>query len=118
MPPAHANQYAPPAQPSRWATIPGAMPSYPQQPFTPPPAQKKSGAGMRSLIIVIVVVVILAGAGAGLVYFLTPPQPVINVTSNYKLGARPAGSPTPAFPASGPTFASNPATPLLPDSSP
>src|SRR5260370_26713047 len=92
MPPAHANQYAPPAQPSRWATIPGAMPSYPQQPFTPPPAQKKSGAGMKILIIAIVVVVILAGAGAGLVYFLTRPQPVINAPSNYKVGAAPRRS--------------------------
>src|SRR5713101_9832168 len=78
MPPAPAYQYAPPAQPYASPASPGVMPSYPQQPFTPPPAQKKSGAGMRILIIVIVVVVILAGAGAGLVYFLTRPQPFIS----------------------------------------
>ncbi len=118
MPPAPAYQYAPPAQPYASPASPGVMPSYPQQPFTPPPAQKKSGAGMRILIIVIVVVVILAGAGAGLVYFLTRPQPVINVTSNYKVGAVPAGSTSTAFHVSGQKFSGNSAITFLLDGTP
>src|SRR6266567_2551211 len=81
---AGAQQEYPPPQQS-YTPAPPSYGSSPQQPFTPPAAQKKSGAGMRILIIAIVVVVILAGAGAGLVYFLTRPQPVINVTSNYKV---------------------------------
>src|SRR6266566_1300508 len=90
----------------------------PQQPFTPPAAQKKSGAGMRILIIAIVVVVILAGAGAGLVYFLTRPQPVINVTSNYKVGTVPAGSTSTVFHVSGQKFSGNSAITFLLDGTP
>src|SRR6266852_4579714 len=118
MPPAPAYQYAPPAQPYASPASPGVMPSYPQQPFTPPPAQKKSGAGMRILIIAIVVVVILAGAGAGLVYFLTRPQPVINVTSNYKVGVVPAGSTSTVFHVSGQKFSGNSAITFLLDGTP
>jgi len=118
MPPAPAYQYAPPAQPYASPASPGVMPSYPQQPFTPPPAQKKSGAGMRILIIAIVVVVILAGAGAGLVYFLTRPQPVINVTSNYKVGAVWAGSTSTVFHVSGQKFSGNSAITFLLDGTP
>src|SRR5713101_6220193 len=109
--------YAPPQQYASPAS-PCVMPSYPQQPFTPPPAQKKSGAGMRILIIVIVVVVILAGAGAGLVYFLTRPQPVINVTSNYKVGVVPAGSTSTVFHVSGQKFSGNSAITFLLDGTP
>ncbi len=117
-PPAPAYQYAPPAQPYGAQASPGVMPSYPQQPFTPPAAQKKSGAGMRILIIAIVVVVILAGAGAGLVYFLTRPQPVINVTSNYKVGTVPAGSTSTVFHVSGQKFSGNSAITFLLDGTP
>jgi hypothetical protein len=103
-PPAPAYQYAPPYTPQAG---PGALPSYPQQPYTPPPTQRKSGAGMRILIIAIVVIVILAGAGTGLVLFLNRPQPVINVTSNYKVGATPAGATATVFHVSGQKFSGN-----------
>src|SRR5256885_15000753 len=113
MPPAPAYQYTPP--PYTPQAGPGALPSYPQQPYMPPPTQKKSGTGMRILIIATVVVVILAGAGAGLVYFLTRPQPVINVTSNYKVGVVPAGSTSTVFHVSGQKFSGNSAITFLLD---
>jgi len=118
MPQSPAYQYAPPAQPYASPAIPGAIPSYPQQPFTPPPAQKKPGAGKRILIIAIVVLVILAGAGGGLVYFLTRPQPVINVTSDFKVGAVYAGSTGTVFHVSGQKFSGNSAITFLLDGSP
>ncbi len=118
MPPAPAYQYAPPAQPYASPASPGVLPSYPQQPFTPPPAQKKSGAGMRILIIAIVVVVILAGAVTGLVYFLTRPQPVISVTSNYKVEGVPAGSTGTAFHVSGQKFSGSSDITFLLDGTP
>jgi len=117
-PSAPSYQYAPPAQPYASPPIPGAIPSYPQQPFTPPQVQKKSGAGMRILIITIVVLVILAGAGAGLVYFLTRPQPIINVTSDYKVGAIYAGSTGTVFHISGQKFSGNSAITFLLDGTP
>jgi hypothetical protein len=73
---------------------------------------------MRILIIAIVVVVILAGAGAGLVYFLTRPQPVINVTSDYKVGAVPAGSTSTVFHVSGQKFSGSSAITFLLDGTP
>ena len=108
-----AYQYTQPSYPPQAG--PGALPSYPQQPYTPPPAQKKSGAGMRILIIAIVVVVILAGAGTGLVLYLNRPQPVINVTSSYKVGATPAGSTGTVFHVSGQKFSGNSAITFLLD---
>jgi len=116
MPPAGAYQYAPPPYPPQAGQ--GAMPSYPQQPYTPPPTQKKSGAGMRILIIAIVVIVILAGAGTGLVLLLNRPQPVINVTSNYKVGATPAGATATVFHVSGQKFSGNSAITFLLDGKP
>jgi FHA domain len=117
-PPAPGYQYAPPAQPYAPQASPGAIPSYPQQPYTPPPVQKKSGAGMRILIIAIVVIVILAGAGTALAFFLNRPQPVIIVTSSYKVGATPAGATGTVFHVSGQKFSGNSAITFLLDGKP
>lgn len=100
---------------------PGAIPAYGapvfQQPYTPP-VQKKSGAGLRVLVIAIVAIVILGVAGGSIAYFLTRPQPVISVTSNYKVGAVPAGSTSTAFHVSGQKFSSNSAITFLLDDAP
>jgi hypothetical protein len=102
--------------------VPGAIPSYgapiPQQPYTPPPAQKKSGAGLRVLIIAIVAIVILGGAGGGIAYFLTRPKPVISVTSDYKAGGVYAGSTSTVFHVSGQKFSGSSEITFLLDGTP
>ncbi len=120
-PPSAYQAYTPP-QSYPPPAVPGAMPAYgapiPQQPYTPLPAQKKPGAGLRVLIIAIVVIVILGGAGGAIAYFLTRPQPVISVTSNYKVGAVPAGSTSTAFHVNGQKFSDNSAITFLLDGTP
>jgi hypothetical protein len=112
-PPPAYQAYTPPR-------VPGVVPSYvasiPQQPYTPPPAQKKPGA--RLLVIAIVAIVILGVVGGSIAYFLTRPQPVISVTSNYKVGAVPAGSTSTTFHVSGQKFSGNSAITFLLDGTP
>jgi hypothetical protein len=55
--------------------------------------QPKSSHRLKVLLIVLSVVLVLgAGGGGTAAYLLTRPQPVMTVTSNYKVGATPAGS--------------------------
>jgi hypothetical protein len=55
--------------------------------------QPKSSHWLKVLLIVLSVILVLgAGGGGTAAYLLTRPQPVMTVTSNYKIGATPAGS--------------------------
>ncbi|HZO71486.1 MAG TPA: hypothetical protein VFB60_04735 [Ktedonobacteraceae bacterium] len=88
-------------------------------PYTPPVAPKKSNRGLKILLIVLAVVVVLgAGGGGVLIYILTRPQPVITVTSNYKVGTLPAGSTTTTFHIIGQKFSGSEAITFLLDGAP
>ena len=88
-------------------------------PYTPPVAPKKSNRGLKILLIVLAVVVVLGASGGGiLIYILTRPQPVITVTSNYKVGTLPAGSTTTTFHVIGQKFSGSEAITFLLDGAP
>src|SRR5260370_38202753 len=64
-----------------------------QQPSTPPPVKPKSSKRLKALFIVLLVVLVLSVAGGGVAaYLLTRPQPVMSVTSDYRVASIPAGS--------------------------
>src|SRR5579875_896024 len=93
-----------PEQP--WAGIP---PAY------PPPAPKKGKGGL----IAIVIVLILALIGGGVaVYIVTRPQPVISVTSSYKVGSTYAGATNTVFKVSGQKFSGSSQITFLLDGNP
>jgi hypothetical protein len=74
---------------------------------------------LKILLIVLAVVVVLgAGGGGVLIYILTRPQPVITVTSNYKVGTLPAGSTTTTFHVIGQKFSGSEAITFLLDGVP
>lgn len=102
---AHAE--APPPPPPYY----GPMPDY-----TRPPDHHKTsstpkvlgGSAVKWVIIVVITVVVLGAVGAGVAaYFLTRPQPVISVISDYKVGAMPAGSIGTVLHVSGQRFSGN-----------
>lgn len=97
------------------ATQTYAPPSAPY-PYTPPVAAKKSNRGLKILLIVLAVIVALGASGGGvLLYILTRPQPVITVTSNYKVGTIPAGSTSTTFHVTGLKFSGSEAITFLLD---
>lgn len=88
-------------------------------PYTPPVAPKKSNRGLKILLIVLAVIVVLGASGGGvLIYILTRPQPVITVTSNYKVSTVPAGSTSTTFHVVGLKFSGSEAITFLLDSAP
>jgi pSer/pThr/pTyr-binding forkhead associated (FHA) protein len=108
QPPATSSVYAPP-QPASWSFTPppqqadtppwaaSGVPNYGapvlQQPYMPPPVQQKSGIQLKVLFIVLAVILVLGAGGGGIAaYFLTRPQPVITVISDFKVGSTLAGS--------------------------
>jgi len=108
QPPTSSSVYAPP-RPASWSFTPppqqadtppwaaSGVPNYGspvlQQPYTPPPVQKKSGSQLRVLFIILAVILVLGAGGGGIAaYFLTRPQPVITMISDFKVGSTLAGS--------------------------
>lgn len=64
-----------------------------QSPYTPPPVKPKSSKRLKALLIGLVVILVLSTAGGGIAaYLLTRPQPVMSVTSDYRVASIPAGS--------------------------
>ncbi len=88
-------------------------------PYTPPVAPKQSNRSLKILLIVLAVIVVLGASGGGvLIYILTRPQPVIAVTSNYKVGTTPAGSTSTTFHVIGQKFSGSEAITFLLDGVP
>jgi len=88
-------------------------------PYTPPVAPKKSNRGLKILLIVLAVIIVLGASGGGvLIYILTRPQPVITVSSNYKVGTTPAGSTGTTFHVVGQKFSGSEAITFLLDGAP
>jgi hypothetical protein len=90
------------------------------QPYAPPaPVQPKSSHRLKVLLIVLSVILVLGASGGGIAaYMLTRPQPVISVTSNYKVGSTPAGSTGTALHVSARSFSSSSAISFLLDNAP
>lgn len=94
-------------------------PTPPPYPYMPPVAPKKSNRGLKILLIVLAIIVVLGVSGGGIaIYLLTRPQPIITVTSNYKVGTIPAGSTSTTFHISGQKFSASEAITFLLDGKP
>ena len=112
--PAAYPPYEPAVQPS-YGQPPTAAP-LPSSPL--PPRQQKPGRGLIIALIAVVVCVVL-GAVTGAFLLLQPhPQPVINVSSDYKVAATPAGASGTILHVSGQQFSSNAAVTFLLDGIP
>lgn len=134
QPAATSIAYAPP-QPASWSSAPppqqantppwalDAVANYGapvlQQPYTPPPAQQKTGNRLRVLFIVLAAILVLGASGGGIAaYFLTRPHPVISMLSDYKVGSTPAGSTGTVLHVSGHQFSGTSAITFLLDGVP
>ncbi len=90
----------------------------PQPPYTPTAQQKKPGGRWWKIaLIAVAALLLLSGIGTG-AYLLTRPQPVISVTSDYKVGSTPAGATGTVFHVSGQKFSSNSNVTFLLDGTP
>lgn len=84
--------------------------------YMPQAAPKKPNQGLKILLIALAIIVVLGASGGGVaVYLLTRPQPVISVTSNYKVGTLPAGSTSTTFHVVGQKFSGTEAITFLLD---
>ena len=76
----------------------------------------KSGGVQKIALIVLTVVLVLGLIGGGItIYVITRPQPIISLTSNYRVGTTPAGSTSTTFHVTGYKFSSNSAITFLLD---
>jgi hypothetical protein len=123
FPPASQWPYTPPPamNASTGYSIPAQQP--PPVPFppayTPPPVQPKSRNRLKVLLIVLSAILILgAGAGAAAAYMLTRPQPVMSITSSFKVGSIPAGSTGTVLHVSARSFSGSSAITFLLDNAP
>ncbi len=74
------------------------------------------GSTVKTIIIVVATVAVVAAGGiAAAAHFLAHPQPLINITSNYKAGNAPAGANGTVLHISGQQFSSNSAITFLLD---
>lgn len=74
------------------------------------------GLTIKTTMIVLAAVVVVAASGIGAAaYFLSRPQPLISITSNYKVGNTPAGANGTVLHVNGQKFSSNSAITLLLD---
>jgi hypothetical protein len=119
-------QEYPPATPQQPDLLPGASGASttyevappPQPPYTPPAQQKKPGGRWWKIVLIAVAaLLLLGGIGMG-AYMLTRPQPVISVTSDYKVGSTPAGATGTVFHLSGQKFSANSNVTFLLDGTP
>ena len=90
-----------------------------QQPYTPLPVPPKLSQRLKILLIVLAAIVVLGAGGGGITaYLLTRPQPVMSVTSSYRVGSTSAGSTGTALHVSGHSFSGSSAITFLLDSVP
>src|SRR5207302_1057416 len=73
------------------------------------------GSAAKTIMIVVTAVVVVAAGGIGAAHFLSHPQPLISITSNYKVGNAPAGANGTILHLSGQKFSSNSAITFLLD---
>ena len=74
------------------------------------------GSTVKTIVLVVVAVAVVAAGGiAAAVHFLAHPQPLISITSNYKVGNAPAGANGTILHISGQQFSSNSAITFLLD---
>lgn len=74
------------------------------------------GSTIKTILIVVVAATVVAAGGiAAATHFLSRPQPLINITSNYKVGNAPAGANGTVLHISGQQFSSNSAITILLD---
>jgi hypothetical protein len=94
FPPAFGQSNTPPWAMDRANSI--GMPVQPlpyASPMQSPPMQPKSSNRLKVLLIVLSIVLVLGAGGGGIAaYLLTRPQPVMTVTSIYRVGSTLAGS--------------------------
>ena len=114
--------HTPSEQPDAPPAPPRAIPVYgvappPLPPYTPLSPRKKPGGWLKITLIAVAVLFVLAGVGVG-AFFLLQPQPVISVTSDYKIGSTPAGAIGTVFHVSGRQFSSNSTITFLLDGTP
>jgi hypothetical protein len=108
-------EYAPVSPPPYVA--PGPLEAVPA--YEAPPAKKGPGRWLSILLFVVAALVALGGIGASAFLYLHPPlQPVINITSDYKVGSAPAGAIGTVFHASGQQFSNNSNVTFLLDGTP
>ena len=121
MPPAPFQQpYAAASMQQAYQPPPVQQPYMPpsQMPYAPPPAQqKKASGGLNKILLIVLIAVIVLGLGGGGAawYILTRPQPIIGLTSNYKVGTTPAGSTSTVLHVTGQKFSNNSAISFLVD---
>src|SRR5260370_31559685 len=89
-----------------------------QQPYTPLPVPPKSSQRLKILLIVLAAILVLGAGGGITAYLLTRPQPVISVTTSYRVGSTPAGSTGTVLHVSGHSFSGSSAITFLLDSVP
>ncbi len=81
-------------------------------------ASKRNNKKLLAIIGSVLAVLVLLGAGAGLFYYLTQPQPVLTISGPTTSGSVVAGSPDQAFQVTGQKFSQNEAITLLLDGRP
>ncbi len=90
-----------------------------QQPYTPLPVNPKSKNRLKVLLIVLSVLLVLGAGGGGIAaYMLTRPQPVMTVTSTYRIASIPAGSTGTVLHISARSFSGSSAITFLLDNAP
>lgn len=82
------------------------------------PTPKIGSRRLKLALIGAAILLILSVTGAGILYALTRPQPLISVTSDYQLGSVPAGSTSTALHVTGRQFSANSAITFLLDGHP
>jgi hypothetical protein len=87
-------------------------------PVPPPAFPQKKKARLTVLLIVLLVLLLVSGGVGTAVYFVTRPQPVIRIASDYKVGSISAGSSSTTFRLFGQKFTGNSDITVLLDSMP
>lgn len=91
-------------------------PTQPLDPVTPPPIWRKLWRKRNIVLLLLIICLILTGGGSSAVYyFSTRPQPVIVVTSKYRVGSTSAGSTSTTFQVKGQDFTHSSAITFLLD---
>jgi hypothetical protein len=75
-----------------------------EQPSQPGPRQKPTRTRLKIIAALLVTALVVTSGGATLAYFLTRPEPVLQVMSAYFVGKTPAGSPSTTLRISGQHF--------------
>lgn len=99
-----------------WQPIPAAL--LPEQTAQSGPRQKPGKTRLKLIAAILATALVATAGGATLAYFLTRPQPVMQVESVYLVGKTPAGSPTTTLRVSGQHFSHHSSVTILLDGKP